>query len=67
MKGNTVDSFVVQYEETDWKFIARLASRRNRMLKVCDTAPGINFTAGIFWGTDVYELSKEDAGQISPF
>ena len=64
MKGNTVDSFVVQYEETDWEFMTRLASRRNRMLKACDTAPGINFTAGIFWGTDVYELSKEDEGQV---
>ncbi len=64
MKGSTVDSFVVQYEETDWEFMARLASRRNRMLKACDTAPGINFTAGIFWGTDVYELSKEDEGQV---
>lgn len=64
MKGNTVDSFVVQYEETDWEFMTRLASRRNRVLKACDTAPGINFTAGIFWGTDAYELSKEDEGQV---
>lgn len=64
MQNTTVGSFVVQYEETDWEFMTRLASRLNRMLKAYDTTPRINFTVGIFWGTDVYELSKEDEGQV---
>ena len=64
MQGMTVDSFVVQYEETDWEFMTRLASRLNRMLRAYDTTPRINFTVGIFWGADVYELSKEDEGQV---
>lgn len=64
MQGQAINSFVVQYEETDWEFMTRLASRKNIMLKACDTTPRINFTVGIFWGTDVYELSKEDEGQV---
>lgn len=64
MQGREIKSFVVQYEETDWEFMTRLASRKNMMLKACDTTPGINFTVGIFWGTDVYELTKEDEGQV---
>jgi len=64
MPDTAINSFVVQYEESDWEFISRLASRRGVPLKACDNAKGINFTAGIIWGTAVYEILEEDAGEI---
>ena len=45
-KGCLVDGFTMQYEETDWEFLKRLASRLHTVLVPSCKVPGEKF----FWG-----------------
>ena len=64
MSKRTLDRFVVQYEETDWQFIARIASIVGVPLVVCHNLAGIRFTMGAFWGEDNYRIPKAEESAV---
>lgn len=60
----TMDQFVVQYKETDWEFIARLASRIQMPLVACHNSKGIRFTMGVVWGDRVYAIPQAEEDRV---
>lgn len=49
---------VVQYKETDWQFLKRLASKRNTVLIPNEKSPGVKYICGI---------SGDSAGEITSY
>lgn len=64
MSGEALDRFVVQYEETDWELLARLASQQQCPLVACHNTTGINFTVGVVWGEHAYTIPKAEENGI---
>jgi len=46
-ENSTMGEFTLQYKETDWEFLKRMASRRNSFLLPGDTSSGIKFFYGV--------------------
>lgn len=63
MSVQSINQFAVQYEETDWQFIARLASRAGVPLIASHSAKGIHFTIGAFWGEKSYKIPESEEEQ----
>ncbi|WP_277408563.1 contractile injection system protein, VgrG/Pvc8 family [Lacrimispora xylanisolvens] len=55
----TLNNFTIQYLETDWQFLKRLASRYRSVLIPADRVPGIHFFMGIPQ-LNIHELKDED-------
>lgn len=54
-----LNNFTIQYLETDWQFIKRLASRYHSVLIPADRVPGIHFFMGIP-KLNTHEVEEED-------
>lgn len=56
--GQTIEKIIVQFNETDWEFMKRLASHFNvKVLSEC-ILPGIKYTIGRAEGTNEYNLEE---------
>jgi len=62
--GKNIDCFVVQYKETDWEFLARLASFLHLPLVACHNKKGIRFNFGTVWKNDTYVIPQEEEWQV---
>ncbi|MBE5988921.1 MAG: hypothetical protein E7250_14455 [Paenibacillaceae bacterium] len=59
-----LNRFTVQYNETDWEFLKRIASFLHVPLVASHNTKGAKFTFGVIWKTKVFEISKEDECQV---
>lgn len=64
VSGKCLNRFVVQYNETDWEFLKRMASFLHLPLVASHNTKGAKFTFGVIWKTKVFEISKEDECQV---
>ncbi len=62
--AGSMGRFVVQYEETDWEFLSRLASFRSLPLVASHKAKGVKFTLGLPGREEAYELKEEEEGEL---
>lgn len=58
MPDELARGLVVQYRETDWEFVRRLASQRNTVLIPNEKSPGVKYTYGII---------GDSAGEIASY
>lgn len=56
--GTKIDKFIVQYKETDWEFLKRLASYFNVALVPECKLPGIKYSIGGSGEAKVYEINE---------
>lgn len=45
--SKAIGEMLVQYKETDWEFIKRMAAKENTVLFVNDKSPGVKYTFGV--------------------
>ena len=64
MKGKSTNCFIVQYQETDWCFLKRLASQKGLPLVASHSTYGAKFSAGVLWETSAYVLNEEEKSQL---
>lgn len=62
--GKSIDRFVVQYHETDWEFLSRLASFLRLPLVASHNTAGVKFTMGVVWKNNTYTIPPEDECQV---
>lgn len=62
--AGTIGTMVVQYKETDWEFVNRLAARKNMVVLPNEKSPGVKYTFGIVEGNSG-ELSSYESYSIS--
>jgi hypothetical protein len=60
----TVKRYIVQYNETDWEFIKRMASSLKLPLVASHITKGAKFTFGSIWKDDVFRIRHEDEWQV---
>lgn len=53
-----LDSFTIQYNETDWEFLKRLASRTGRPVIASSKTQGVKIKYGMIWGDTSYTLGS---------
>lgn len=58
-----IQEFILQYQETDWEFIKRLAGRKQSFIVPADLYPGVRFYFGMPV-QDVHDISESDEYQI---
>lgn len=62
--GKKTDCFIVQYKETDWEFLTRIASFLHLPLVACHNTKGVRFTFGTVWKNDTYAIPQEEEWQV---
>lgn len=58
LSGTKLDSFTLQYQETDWEFLQRLASREGAVITASSITPGAKFKFGVVWNEIPYILPE---------
>lgn len=51
-----LDTFTLQYNETDWEFLKRLASRTGHPIIASSKTKGVKLKYGMTWGDVIYAL-----------
>lgn len=64
VSGKCLNRFIVQYNETDWEFLKRMASFLNLPLVASHNTKGAKFTFGVIWKTTTFQISEEDEWQV---
>lgn len=64
VSGKCLNRFIVQYNETDWEFLKRMASFLNLPLVASHNTKGAKFTFGVIWKTETFQISEEDEWQV---
>ncbi|NLL80365.1 MAG: hypothetical protein GX234_11410 [Clostridiales bacterium] len=64
MAGGCLDTFTVQYNETDWEFLKRLASGNGGSLQASSISKGIKFKYGIILSNQIYGVSEHDLKSV---
>jgi len=62
--NNQTNRFIVQYQETDWEFLKRLASQLHIPIVASHITYGPKFKVGVLWKTDAYELSEKEEWKV---
>lgn len=63
-KGQILNRFVVQYEETDWNFLKRVASFMGLPLVASHTSAGAKFSVGVMWKNKDHVITEEEEWQM---
>lgn len=58
-----IEELILQYQETDWEFIKRLAGRKQSFIVPADLYPGVRFYFGMP-GQNVYDITDYEEYQI---
>ncbi|TCO67914.1 contractile injection system protein, VgrG/Pvc8 family [Marinisporobacter balticus] len=57
-KGKTIDKFIMQYRETDWEFLKRMASHFNRGLVPSMKHAGPKIVLGVLEGNEIGKIEN---------
>lgn len=60
LKDDTINNFLLQYQETDWKFIKRIASFTNECVVAEDRKNGVKYSLGFIKGKECILNTKEN-------
>lgn len=64
MQEKKIGRFTVQYEETDWAFLARITSFLHMPLVADHRTGGTKFTAGMVWKSGTYSVPAGEEWQV---
>lgn len=62
--GKSLNRFTVQYNETDWEFLKRIASLLHLPLVVSHMTKGAKFTMGAIWKNEAFEIPMKEEEQV---
>lgn len=63
VEGNTIGGLTLQYQETDWEFLKRMASRFHLPLVASHISYGKKFTFGVIWKEKAYVCEESKIKQ----
>lgn len=73
IRDSKLETFTLQYNETDWEFLKRMASRTGSPIVASSKTNGVKIKYGMIWGTTTYVLDDQcmysmmEIKDISPY